>query len=118
MHACCDVLSDAVTVMRNKILSYVEAKEGSYFNGQDFEVDVHNGVYAYRFTGQYISELYLVAMCCFVLDENTPFCAATVERYDSKLGFIKIKHASPSKLLLASIDKCLKDLETIRGARW
>lgn len=116
MENCCKVLSDQVNDIKTKLLSYAGAKAELYFSGQDFEVKQEKEVYTYRFINHYVSEIYMIAMCCYQLDENTPFVAPSVERNDSTIGIIKIKHADCNKLLIAACDKCLADLATLKKA--
>lgn len=102
--------------IRKKIQLYIDKGITSYYSGQDCEVTLQDEVYNFKFVGHYISELFMIAMNCLKLDDNVPFCAATVERYDSVVGLLRIKHADFTKLLLKSIDVCIKDLDIFLDA--
>lgn len=99
--------------IKQKIELYKEAKEPKYFTGQDFEVSVENDIHVYKFIDHYITPTSVIAMKCYLLDENVPFATSTVDRFDSQVAYIKIKHASPSVILLKSIDECLKDMQNV-----
>ena len=58
----------------------------------------------------------MIAQRCFILDANILHCSAGVDRYDTRLGIIKIKHADTNKILIAAIDACLADIETLQSA--
>jgi hypothetical protein len=106
-------LTSDLVDLKKKIQLYVDAGSGSYYSGQDCEVTLTDEVYNFKLIGHYISELYMIAMCCYKLDENIPFCAATVERYDSIVGLLRIKHADYTKILMKAIDTCQKDLDKV-----
>jgi hypothetical protein len=55
----------------------------------------------------------MIARKCYDLDPNVPFCTSTVERFDSKIGIIRIKHVDPNKLLISAIDACIEDIEKV-----
>ncbi len=109
-------LSNDLTDIKKKIQLYIDSGSGSYYSGQDCEVVLRDEVYNFKFIGHYISELAMISMCCYKLDSNIPFCAATVERYDSIVGLLRIKHADFTKILLKSIETCQKDLDTLLAA--
>jgi hypothetical protein len=109
-------LTDDLTDIRAKIIDYEESKAGVYYSGVNCEVTIRDDVYTYKFPTHYISETYLIGMCCYKLDPNTPFCSATVDRFDSEIGIIKIKHANPNKLLIAAIDAAIADLDNVLKA--
>ncbi len=106
-------LSSDLTDLKKKIQLYINAGSGSYYSGQDCEVTLRDDVYNFKFIGHYISELAMIAMCCYKLDDNIPFCAATVERYDSIVGLLRIKHVDFTKIILKAIETCQKDLDTL-----
>ncbi len=109
-------LSDDLADLKKKITLFASAQQGTYYSGQDCEVTYTDEVYNFKFNGHYISELMLIAMCCYRLDETIPFCTATVERFDSIVGIVRIKHADATKLLLKAIDVCQADLDTLLKA--
>lgn len=106
-------LTSDLVDLKKKIQLYVDAGAGSYYSGQDCEVTLTDDVYNFKLIGHYISELYMISMCCYKLDENIPFCAATVERYDSIVGLLRIKHADYTKILMKAIETCQKDLDKL-----
>lgn len=106
-------LTDDLLDIKKKIDLYVAAGKPAYYSGQDCEVTVVNSVTHIKLNGHYLSELNLIAMCGYTLDENIPFITATVERFDSVVGSLHIKHADPIGVLMKSIDSCKKDLDTL-----
>ena len=101
--------------IKNKITIYSKTPFSAYYSGQDCEVEFKNNVYNYKFPGHYVTPIYMIAMACYKLDENIPFCSATVERFDSRVGLIKIKHADPNKILIAAVDSCIADLKKLKS---
>ncbi len=116
MHKVHEKLTNGLADIKNKIKAYADAKAGIYYNNQDTEVTIKDDVYMFKFVNHYISELFMIAMCCYKLDNNIPYCTATVERYDSLIGILKIKHANVISILLKSIDTCQKKLDTVLAA--
>ena len=108
-------LSFDLSSIKKKIQLYSESGAGSYYRGQDCEITIHDDVYNFKFVGNYISEIFMISMCCFQLDANIPFCTATVERFDSLVGILRIMHADTLKLLLKAIDTCQLDLNILNG---
>ena len=102
--------------IKTKITTYLKSDTGDYYSGDGCEVERVDEIYNYKFPGHYISVTAAIAMRCYKLDETIPFCTSRVDRFDSMIGFIRIKHADPNKLVLAAIDACLADLETIGDA--
>jgi hypothetical protein len=109
-------LKARLTDIKNKIEIYAAANTDTYYSGQDCEVSLIDDVYYYKFAGHYITAIYMIAMRCFKLDENIPFCSAGVERYDSMIGIIRIIHADRNKILIKAIDGCIGDLNMLRAA--
>jgi hypothetical protein len=109
-------MSTCLLDIKNKIKTYSEANAGIYYNNQDCEVTIKDEVYTFKFLNHYISELLMIAMCCYKLDDNIPYCTATVERYDSLIGILKIKHANVISVLIKSIETCQKNLDTVLAA--
>lgn len=108
-----DVLSADLLDIKKKITIYSGVKLDTYYRGEACEVEISDDVYNYKFPGHYITVVCAIAMRCFKLDENILFCSATVERFDSVIGIIRIKHANPNKIVIAAIDACLEDLQIL-----
>ena len=102
--------------IKSKIATYMDANAGDYYSGDGCEVEIKDEIYNYKFPGHYISVTAAIAMRCYKLDETILFCTSRVDRFDSMIGFIRLKHATPNKLVMAAIDACLLDLETIGNA--
>lgn len=109
-------LTNDLSDIKKKIDLYAAAGKPAYYSGQDCEVTVVNSVTHIKLNGHYLSELNLIAMCGYTLDENIPFITATVERFDSVVGSLHIKHADPIGVLMKSVDSCKKDLDTLLAA--
>jgi hypothetical protein len=105
-------LNENLTNMRDKILKY-STEDKKYYNVDGLEVTVAEEIYIYKFSKQYFTCVNMIAQRCFLLDENILFCTTGVERYDTRVGIIKLKHADCNKLLLKSIDACLADLKIL-----
>lgn len=112
----CDVLNESLDIIKKKIDAYAEAKSDIYYTGQDIEVSITNGVYEFVFHGNGISETFMLAKCCYKLDPNGELYNATIRRYESKIGILRIKHAEPIKILLDAILACKKDLQIVHDA--
>ena len=102
--------------IKAKVTKYSESDAGDYYSGDGCDVEIKNDVYNYKFPGHYISVVGAIAMRCYRLDPNILFCTSRVDRFDSMIGYIRLKHASPNKLLLAAIDACLEDLGRINDS--
>lgn len=87
-----------------------------YYETKDISVSKIDDVFHYKFPNQYFTLMNMIAQRCFILDANILHCSAGVDRYDTRLGIIKIKHADTNKILIAAIDACLADIETLQSA--
>jgi hypothetical protein len=87
-----------------------------YYSSDELIVTVKDEVLEYKFTKHYVTEIIMVSQRCFLLDQNILFCTGGVERYDTKTGVIKLKHADPNKLMLKSIEGCIADLKILDKA--
>lgn len=87
-----------------------------YYETKDLSVSKIDDIFHYKFPNQYFTLMNMIAQRCFILDGNILHCSAGVDRYDTRLGIIKIKHADPNKILVTAIDACIKDLETFQSA--
>lgn len=122
-----DVIKNVVNYLRTNLLGlkkfvgeYTTITNGDpskkYYETKDLSVSRIDDVFHYKFPNQYFTSMNMIAQRCFILDANILHCSAGVDRYDTRLGIIKLKHADPNKLLNASIDACLEDLETLQSA--
>jgi hypothetical protein len=102
--------------IKSKIETYSKSDSGDFYSGDGCDVEIKDEIYNYKFPGHYISVVAAIAMRCYILDNTIPFCTSRVDRFDSMIGFIRIKHASPNKLLITAIDACMSDLEIISNA--
>jgi hypothetical protein len=102
--------------IKSKVIAYSNAEAGDFYSGDNCEVEIKSDIYNYKFPGHYISVVGAIAMRCYRLDENILFCTSRVDRFDSMIGYIRLKHADPNKLLISAIDSCLADLEIISKA--
>ncbi len=106
-------LSDDLSDIYKKIKLYGDSGQADYYSGQDCEITVTNHTMRIKLNGHYLSELNMIAMCGYFLDSNIPYITATVERFDSTVGIIQIKHSDPVGLLLTAIDKCKKEMDVV-----
>jgi hypothetical protein len=100
--------------IENKIKLYDDSKENKlFFTVENFEVSFQNEIYFYKFIGEYITIPYMIAQKSYMLDNDVLFCSPGVVRYDSNVGFIKIKHPEPNTLLLKAIKECMKEIDML-----
>lgn len=100
--------------IENKIKLYEESKENKlFFTSDNFEVSFEHEIYFYKFMGEYITIPYMIAQKSYMLDNDVLFCSPGVIRYDSNVGFIKIKHPEPNTLLLKATKECMKEIDSL-----
>lgn len=102
--------------MKKQIELYASTDMKKYYSSDELIVTVKDEVFEYKFTKHYVTEIIMVSQRCFLLDQNILFCTGGVERYDTKTGVIKLKHADPNKLMLKSIEGCIADLKILDKA--
>ena len=117
-----DHIENRLTRMKEK-LSIFDSNEkkdtksnSKYYYTDGLEVEINEELRIYKFPGEYITMPGMVAQRCYLLDPNIQLCIPTVDRFDNEIGIIKINHADPNKILLASIDDCIKDVNIIYKA--
>ena len=117
-----DVMSKTVGVIsanlldiRKKVETYSKSNATAYYSGDACEVTITDGLYMYKFQNHYYTPVNMIAMQCYLSDENIAYCAGAVERYDTQVGIIRIKHPNPNEIILDSIDKCLENLKKLES---
>ena len=114
INAVCDILLNDLRDIYNKLKLYIEANTPKYYKGDNCEIMINNNIYTINLAGHYLTELNIISMYCYQLDINTPFVTSTVERYDSNVGIIKLKH-SDFGILLKAIEAAEKDIDIVRN---
>jgi hypothetical protein len=71
-------------------------------------------LYVYKCFGFYNTIGNLLAQKCYLLDENILHCSASVERLDTEILILKIRHPEPHKLLADAIKSCCGDLVKVK----
>lgn len=111
-----DYLTELLNNIKEKVTSYKnEEKKSALYSGPDCTVEVTNSVTSFKFMNLYLTGVSMIAMKCFQLDETIPLCTFGVERYDTQVACLKIKHANSVDLILKSIDSLKEDLLKIRS---
>jgi hypothetical protein len=105
-----------LTNIRSQIVLYSTADVVKYYNNDDLEVIIKDDIYKYNIQKQYFTAINMITQKCFILDSNILLCTGGVDRYDTRVGVIKLKHADPNKLLIKAIDSCLGDLKIFEAA--
>ena len=111
-----EYMTKSLSNIKDKILTYsTESKENDnkYYYSEGIEVTIRNNLHIYIFQNEYITFPAMIAQRCLILDPSIEHVSSTVERYDSEVGIIKINHSDCNKLLLQSIDDCIKDIDNI-----
>jgi hypothetical protein len=111
-----DSIITALQDMKKYIETYSTAETKKYYSSDDLVVTVKDDVYTYKFLRHYFTPINMVAQRCFLIDTNVLFCTGGVERYDTPIGIIKLKHAEPNKLLIKSIEGCIEDAKILEKA--
>lgn len=102
--------------IRKNIEAYSTIENKKFYSSDEMEVIYRDDTYHYHIRKQYFTAVNMIAQRCFLIDENISLCTAGVERYDTQVGVIRMKHADPNGLLIKAIDECLKDTDTFSSA--
>jgi len=102
--------------VEKNIIEYDKNPNKNYFTNGNIEVNIieddkKEKIYIYRIKEQYFTSINTIAQKCYILDENIPFCTGGVERYDTKIGVLKLKHAEPNKLITDAIAEIRKEID-------
>ena len=73
-------------------------------------------LHIYKCYGFYNTIGNLLAQKCYLLDENILHCSSSVERLDTEILILKLRHTTPNKLLMEACASCCADLVGIRSA--
>jgi DNA-directed RNA polymerase alpha subunit len=113
-------LTTQLKLMRQLIVEYAtilkEDPQKKHYESAKLTVVNIDDVNCYKFINLYFTLVNMVGQRCFLIDTNILHCSASVDRYDTQLGIIKLKHADPNNLLIESIDLCLADLLIVAKA--
>lgn len=114
MKLVCNELSRRLSSISDKIQGYLQFREKSdIYIGDNIEVKKDsNDIICIKIVGEYITLMNMIANKCFELDNNILHCSASVERYDTNTGILKIKHADYS-IITTAIDKLIEDLDIV-----
>jgi len=107
-----NVLSKKIQLAKDFLIEYDKSNKKTYYT-ENFEVLFQYDIYTYKFHGEYITLVHMLAQQCYILEPTILYCAPTIDRYDNDIAMIKINHPTATKLLLKACDKCLGDLETL-----
>jgi hypothetical protein len=120
MHMLCDELTSRLSRMFEQVSRFTtENKKGDVsYTSEDtkFTVNAKDNMYTYKFIGEQLTLAGMVGQRCYLLDKNIAYCGPTVERYDTEVCVIRLKHADASKLLTTAIEECIADLKILRKA--
>lgn len=108
----CEQINFNITDILQKIQLYINASKPKFYSGDNCEVDFTNDIYTFKLTGHYLTELNLISAYTYLIDNNVPFVTSTVERYDTMIGLLKIKHTDIG-VLISAIEECKKDLKIL-----
>lgn len=90
-------------------------KISTILNGHDPEmqltVTAHDSYHEYKIMGFYITEANMIAKQCYRLDPNIEFVSGGVQRFDSQICNVKIKHAEHLAILKKAVEKAIRDVE-------
>lgn len=114
----CDVALEKIERMKKNLNEYHKSisldNESKYYFNEELEVTYLDEVITFRFFKEYITLAYMIAHRCYMLDSTISFCTPTIDRYDNEIAIIKLKHPSPTKLLIAACDACISDINLVR----
>jgi hypothetical protein len=122
MLKCCDSLIARLNTFNDMIkaraIDSTEQKPKSDANaaGSNMIVTSKEDLHIYKCYGFYNTIGNLLAQKCYLLDENILHCSSTVERLDTEILILKLRHTTPNKLLMEACASCCADLVGIRGA--
>jgi hypothetical protein len=107
--------------IEKNILEYIKSPNKNYFANDVIEVNIiedekKEKIFIYKIKEQYFTSINAIAQKCYLLDESIPFCTGGVERYDTKVGVLKLKHAEPNKLILDAVKDIRKEIDIFSKA--
>jgi DNA-directed RNA polymerase subunit L len=103
-------LVDRLTKYRDEL----KGVEGEYAS-EYLKIEIDDEV-TLTFPHEYMSIPALLAQYCYRIDPTIDRVSSTVKHLASNTGIIKIKHATPFRLLRKAIDMGIEDLTTLRDA--
>lgn len=110
----CNVIINKLKNAKHNIEEYIKSEEKSDYYSDNFEVHIYDNIKKYKFHGEYITLSYMLAQRCYLLDKNILFCTPSVDRFDTEIAIIKLKHPDSDNLLISACDECVKDIEILR----
>jgi DNA-directed RNA polymerase alpha subunit len=113
MKRCVESLETDLLAVRKVIEDYDKLEESKYFATDKLEVTNKDGIATYKLHKHYFTVTNMIGQRCYLLDPSCPFITVGVERYDTRIGVIKIKHAEPNKIIMDAIDENLKDIKKL-----
>ncbi len=86
------------------------------YSSKLLEVETLGDIYVVTFFGEFRTIPNLIARYCYEIQPTIKFVTASIKHRSTELGYIKINHAEPLKLMQGAIKKVLKDLDTFKNA--
>lgn len=112
----CDALSDRLKKYAREFkLPTMKGREITY-SSKLLEIKTFDDVYKLSFVGEFRTIPSVICRYCYVLHPNIAFAAATIEHRSKEVGYIRLKHPEPIKLIQSAIEAILKDLDTFKKA--
>jgi hypothetical protein len=107
-------LNSDLKSIREKIDKYSKSDlEKKFYTDEGIDVTNRDEILYYRLPGQYFTTVNMIAQRCYILDPTILLCTSGVERFDTQVGLIKLKHADANNLLLSAIDGCINDMDKL-----
>jgi len=112
-----DMLLNKLTRVKSYMTDYIKSPtEKKYYSVEGFQVEIVNELATYKIYNEYLTLSNMLAHKCYELDKNILFCAPGVERLDSRVAFVKLKHPDRNSILLEAINACITDVKKILSA--
>lgn len=105
-----------LTTAQTAIATYgaeYEEDPKDYREVENMNVTISEGLSTYAFTNEYITLVYMLASACFAIAPDVLFVAPAVDRYDTRIGIVRIKHPEANAIMLEACAVCLRDIETL-----
>jgi hypothetical protein len=110
-----DSINTLLNDIKSKVAIFDKAPTSTYYNGEGCEVTITDNMYNYKFPGHYFTPMNMISMQCYELDNNILHCSSAVERYDTLVGILRLKHPNPNELIGKAIDVILANLDKLVG---
>jgi hypothetical protein len=93
--------------------------QNKFYASNDLEVSAKEDLHDYKFFKIYLTPVSMIASMIYDIDPSISFVTASVERLDTDIGILRLKHKEPNKVIRNAIGRLkhwFEQLASVKGS--